>query len=467
LNRTIRWLRPLAVCAAAALGPSSVAAFPVAAAAAGAQTAPPAPSSPSVGESSTRAPVILLAGDTPTVTRVPPPAPAPQADSGGQANAAAATASMPVSFAAGFPTNAKAAVQAAADIWAGLISSSQPITVSASYSNLGSGILASAGPSQLWRDFPGETHANTWYAGPLAEALSGQNLGGSVVDIAISINQRSDWYFGTDGNPSTSQFDLMMIVLHEIIHGLGFLGTMDVSGGLGRCCSQGPPPDMPDIYDRFTEDAAGQSLLSYPNGSVQLANALQSNGVYFDSPLTNTASSDRPKLYAPSPWNAGSSIAHLDEATYPPGSSGSLITPYINRGEAVHAPGHMVLCMLEALGWTTSEACPSTANSVVSGATFYADGKLAKSGPSGSTVTAFAVGAIPGVSYVLVSGKPSGSKACALNVVAINPAIRFSTDDKFIGNTKGIINRPAGDWQVCFRSPDGATYTAPLTFTVT
>ena len=62
-----------------------------------------------------------------------------------------------------------------------------PITVSATFEPLGAGILGSAGPGLIWRNFPGAAQPNTWYADALANKLSGGQLD-PAPDILASFN---------------------------------------------------------------------------------------------------------------------------------------------------------------------------------------------------------------------------------------------------------------------------------------
>ena len=57
-------------------------------------------------------------------------------------------------------------------------------------------------------------------------------------------------------------------------------------------------------------------------------------------------------MYAPNPWNGGSSYSHFDEATYGAGDPASLMTPQIGWGESIHDPGAMALGLLSDIGWT-------------------------------------------------------------------------------------------------------------------
>ena len=416
--------------------------------------------------------VVLRAGDGDRDAFVPPPvrisgtAGATDADP-----VTAASAPIQVTFAGGFPDDAKPAVQAALNIWGGLITSSQTINVHADYHDLGAGTLGTAAPGDYQRDFPGAPVAGTFYPQPLAEALAGANLW-SGFDITMDFNVRDDWYFGTDGNTPSGQYDLMTTAMHEVLHGLGLLGTARVSVGQGLWGTGSPV--RPDIYDRFTETQNGTDILNtsvYPNPSTALRNALQSGAVFFNSPQTNRGSSDRPRLFAPNPWDPGSSYSHLDEDTYPTGSSNSLATPFLFASEAVHSPGPIALCMLEALGWVTSQNCAPPASTTVTGFTWYSSGGYIGSGPTGTVIRAYATGASPGKTYKLVSGLDGGpDKPCMWDTQPINANNRVASSSGLIGTTGGVLNRGPGAWQICFReegSGNTLQVSAPAFFQVT
>jgi len=55
----------------------------------------------------------------------------------------------------------------------------------------------------------------------------------------------------------------------------------------------------------------------------------------------------KPKLYSPRPYEDGSSVTHLDEDTFSPGSPNAVMTPVLDPGEIFHSPGPVALAMLE------------------------------------------------------------------------------------------------------------------------
>jgi hypothetical protein len=255
----------------------------------------------------------------------------------------------------GFSPAAQTAFQFAVDIWSALIASSEPIRVTANWTSLQTGVLGSAAANGAVRDFPGAPLSGTWYVMPLAEMLFGGNVNDpDSADIIANFNSnRSDWYLGTDANPPSGEFDLVSVVLHELCHGLGFAGSMTVSGGMG---SWGLGSGFPFVYDLFPENGLGQQLINtgiFPNPSAALATELTSDDIYFNSPNAVAANGGSPPpLYAPASWDQGSSYSHLDESTFSAGNPNSLMTPQLGQAEAIHSPGAITQGMFEDMGWT-------------------------------------------------------------------------------------------------------------------
>jgi hypothetical protein len=196
-------------------------------------------------------------------------------------------------------------------------------------------------------------YPNAYYPVALAEKIYGEGLNHeTAADIYININTNVNWYVGTDGKTPTSQYDLVTVIIHEFIHGLGFYDSMyaDESTGIW-----GTLDLRPLIYDVFLENYDGEKLIDtllFPNPSSELKEQITSGGVYFNGPVTKSYNSGkRVKLYAPSTYDAGSSIAHLDEDSTATANIDALMTPFIDRGEAIHNPGQLTMAMLGDLGW--------------------------------------------------------------------------------------------------------------------
>lgn len=255
----------------------------------------------------------------------------------------------------GFPDGAEEAFQAAVDIWAQHITSSVPIEIEATWEDLGENVLGAAGPF-IQRNFSAAPLSDTWYPTALANAMAGSDLNSSSPDIQASFNSNFDsWYFGTDGNPPEGSFELTTIVLHELAHGLGFIGSFMVANGRGTYEINGSSL----IFDRLAEDQFGQSLLNasiYPNNSTQLAVALQDSVLFSGGTVVGTHEAPAP-LFAPDEWSEGTSFAHYDEMTFEAGTANGLMTPFLVTQEIFRSPGPLACAALQDIGWTLAAPC--------------------------------------------------------------------------------------------------------------
>lgn len=191
-----------------------------------------------------------------------------------------------------------------------------------------------------------------FYPVSLAEKIAGQSLNNDADgDLELRINSSISWYLGTDGQTPTNKYDLVTVVLHEVCHGLGFFDSMNTDENIGYYGVS----SIPMAYESFVENAASQKItdtLIFKNYSSNLKSQLTGNQLYFNGPLLKQYSGTRAKLYAPSTWDQGSSVSHLDEDTYKdPKDSRALMTPQIDYGEAIHDPGKFIFSMLGDLGW--------------------------------------------------------------------------------------------------------------------
>jgi hypothetical protein len=253
-----------------------------------------------------------------------------------------------------FPTNAQAAFQFAVDVWASTLTSAVPITVVANWSSIGGSTLGFAGADGYYRNFPNAPLPNTFYPSALANKLRGSDNSIASPDINCTFNSGSPWYLGTDGNTPGGQYDFVTVVLHELCHGLGFIGSGNVSGSQGFIGLSGDPI----IYDTFAELLDGTDIESFSNGSTALGDALTGNQLYWNGPIAQANNSNiRPRLYAPESWNGGSSYSHLNEGSYGSGNVNSLMTPFIGTAEANHNPGPIVEGMFTDMGWGSLGGC--------------------------------------------------------------------------------------------------------------
>lgn len=262
-----------------------------------------------------------------------------------------------------FPPSAIPAMELAASILETMLPPDTKLTVLASWERLTSGTIL--GQSVITGYVGGweidALNPFAFYPVSLAEKIAGKSLNEDVeADIQLTINSSVTWYLGTDGNTPTTRYDLVTVVLHELCHGLGFYDSMYTDGTIGMYGLY----SIPMIYDTFIENLAGKRLTDasmFANPSANLYYEFTHGELFFDGPLLkNFTSGLRAKIYAPSKWDLGSSISHLEEQ-----KSGyldelgtlqvnALMTPYIGLGEVIHNPGKLVMSILGDLGWVNT-----------------------------------------------------------------------------------------------------------------
>lgn len=244
----------------------------------------------------------------------------------------------------GFDNNleAKQCFQKAIDIWAAVLNTSVPIRIEVRWTSLASNVLGSANYTYAYANFKGAQKLNVYYPVAIAEKITGQEMNGSDPDIIANFNGAFDWHYDPNSAPLANKYDLTTVVLHEMGHGLGFSGTMTISNNNGFYGLSGA---YPIIYDVPIETGSNVNVIESNSSAAELANIFRSQSLFFDAP------SGLSKLYAPAVFNGGSSISHLDEATFN-GTSNALMTPQIAPQEQMLNPG-LSLQMLGDLGWET------------------------------------------------------------------------------------------------------------------
>ena len=130
--------------------------------------------------------------------------------------------------------------QYAVDMWGGVLESSQPVYVAASFAPLSctstSGTLASAGTTVVVSDGVrsyGSALADATFDFDVIEYLYGLS---EYPDIVSNFNgalgapgclDGMSWYFGLDGKTPDGQVNFLNVVMHEIGHGLGVQGFIN------------------------------------------------------------------------------------------------------------------------------------------------------------------------------------------------------------------------------------------------
>jgi len=247
-------------------------------------------------------------------------------------------------------TTRRAAFDFAASIWADAIGGSVTIVVDAAMDPLGGGpssaVLGQAGSALVARDFTGAPISSTWYPIPLANQLAGEDLAPSTVDIVATFNSdvdngtvlgSVDWYYGQDASPG-SDIDFVAVVLHELGHGLGFFDMISQSTG-------GWLSGFPDVYGRNLVRSGAPDVPFVSMSDPARLSALTSGNVYWNGASVMADNGGMAQIYAPSPYESGSSISHWSTALTPD----ELMEPFYTGPE--HTVG-LALPAMEDLGWT-------------------------------------------------------------------------------------------------------------------
>jgi hypothetical protein len=261
-----------------------------------------------------------------------------------------------------FHPQAQAAFQRAVEIWARHVSSPVTIRVEAHFTPMGEeGFLGWAGPDAFFNHggSPIPLLRDNWVPAALADMAAEVDLDGESGDPDIYAEFNSDfgdWYFGLDGAPPFESYDFLTVVLHELGHGLGFIDSVEPVPGGQLAWGFDGVPRVPVPFDRFMVDGEGFPLIGHPSGSAEFTAAMTSNDLYYDGWSTVEAAGDQQvPLYAPAVFAYGSSVAHLNEWTYPAPSGHSLMTPTVYNGEAEHDPGSIMFGMMRDMGWRIME----------------------------------------------------------------------------------------------------------------
>jgi hypothetical protein len=304
------------------------------------------------------------------------------------------------------------AFQAAADIWGAALPSDVEIFIQAYFDNLTctatSATLGAAGAIQIFANFPGREFDNMWYHVALANRLAGDDLapgpnGTSADDIVAQFNSRLNgdvgclggrgWYLGLDNNHG-NDIDLMVVLLHEFGHGLGFANFVTEASG-------SRPLGLGDIFSEYTRDQTSGKKWNAMTTPELVASAINSRRVFWDGLHVAAAT---PSVLAP-----GTPVLRVNS---PGGIAGIYAVGTAAFGPPLSSPGMtgdvaVALDDANVSGPSTSDGCTSITNDV--------NGKIAivDRGTCGFTVKVKNA-QIAGAVAVLVANNVAGSPPAGL-----------------------------------------------------
>lgn len=201
-----------------------------------------------------------------------------------------------------------------------------------------SGLLAQAG-TFFWLS-PG------FQNGAAFEHLTtGVDPSGEVVDIQGAVNFGHTWNTDTTRQPTSGEYDLYTVLLHEITHGLGLLSLSEANG------ASMVSPNAYSYWDSYIARSDGSLLFTgSPPSFNGTASNLTSNALIFKGPVaTSVFGNTHPPVFAPSPWQGGSSLSHWNDGI----EGGGVMTPFLGTGQKNAVYRSLDMAALEDLGYTT------------------------------------------------------------------------------------------------------------------
>jgi putative cell wall-binding protein len=274
------------------------------------------------------------------------------------------------------PQQARDAMLEVEKILAATVGSVVPIVIDIKWEAQGEETLAFAGPTTFFT-----TEDNVVMPIALANALAGKDLAPEQSDVETTINLEFAWDYHL-GSTHPTQFDFIGTMVHELLHGMGLPGAQS-NFCEEEACSLRNDTGALDIWSSFLALGDGTRLSEFEDRSPEMNAAHVSGDVFWDGPRAiavaaarpdvcgehrNEACVDRPVIHAPNPYAQGSSMSHLDEATYRGGTADAQMSPDGQKGELAQKMGPIAHAMLLDVGWPDSPSDDPTGDE-----TFYGD----------------------------------------------------------------------------------------------
>lgn len=245
-----------------------------------------------------------------------------------------------LSFGSGFSTAEQDAVAFAARRWSDTIVARRPIEVRVEFDtgNFEPGILGGASPCGF---FAPDANAPA-YAIAHANTLANADLNGGTPEIGVVLSATEDFYLGTGSSVPANQISLATLAMHELGHGIGIttLARRTGSGSITVNFDDGTPY----IYDTFVRSNS-RNVTRLSTSALQSALV---NPLAWAGREGRRASGGSLSLYAPNPFETGSSVSHVAR-------SGQMMSPFIAKGKAILTVPGSTRGILTDIGWVMED----------------------------------------------------------------------------------------------------------------
>ena len=269
------------------------------------------------------------------------------------------------SFTTGATTERIEVVRAAGQFWGDRLVSSVPIDVDLEFISLSctatGGSLGSAGPTGSSRNFTNAPMQNVFYPIAIGNSFVGTDANPSTADILARFNNDIDnnqnclanvnWGYTISLTTNSGEVNFYTTLLHELAHGLGFTSTLAQNGTF--FVSNGV--EIPDSFSVHLYDESQNALLTALTVSQRMAALINEGQLSWNGSNVNNNSSNltvgrttsnRVRMFAPSPYEAGSSTAHFDTVLNPDELMEPLDTPMVSTA--------LTEFMMQDVGWRIS-----------------------------------------------------------------------------------------------------------------
>ncbi|OSX76491.1 hypothetical protein BU14_0188s0009 [Porphyra umbilicalis] len=212
------------------------------------------------------------------------------------------------------------AVKAAARLWANEWPSATPVRVVVRWPSDPLPSLGAASTPVFRSGGADGTRDDTSYGAPLYLSLTGIDVVPvSVAHIDMRLNQRVRWHTDASRNAPSDRWDLTTVAAHELGHGLFFTGRIfgNASTSTALVLASRSVPEAAR-FDSFIADLDGNGVVASCSAGTRndpsgLYNAVTARGLAF---VANGSADGGPPtrlpLYAPKPYDTGSSVYHFD-----------------------------------------------------------------------------------------------------------------------------------------------------------
>lgn len=234
----------------------------------------------------------------------------------------------------------------AAGVWGSFLDSNVTTTITSQFNPLtcssGSATLGSAGALSASRNFVGAPMTNMYYHAALANKLRNSDSNPAVAEIQANFNSNLDngcfsgssrFYYGLDTNTAPNTTNLLIVVLHEMGHGLGFSSLVStIDGTLFN--------GSPDTFTYFIYDRETAKFWDEMTDAERMASRVNNGDVFWYGNNVASASGNLTagrdpangtvQLHTPTTFTAGSSVSHFSTSVTPSVLMEPSITPALD-----------------------------------------------------------------------------------------------------------------------------------------